>query len=93
MRRNPSWLFAMRAKTLLLEEILPMARQGLKSLNVDREDIDLYLDIMQARILTGQTGAVWQRAYRSKHRTNNFHLVAAYLERQRSGAPVHEWEL
>ena len=80
-------------KTLLLEEILPMARQGLKSLNVDREDIDLYLDIMQARIQTGQTGAVWQRTYRSKHRTDNFHLVAAYLERQRSGAPVHEWEL
>ena len=81
------------AKTLLLEEILPMARQGLEALDVNRDDIDLYLGIIQARIKTGQTGAAWQRAYLGKHRTDHYHLVAAYLEKQRSGMPVHEWEL
>lgn len=81
------------ARTLLLEEILPMARQGLKSLEIDRDEIDQNLDILESRIKSGQTGAAWQRAYREKHQSDNLHLVAAYLERQRSGAPVHEWAL
>lgn len=81
------------ARTLLLEEILPMSRHGLKTLNIDEADINHYLSIMETRIQTGQTGAVWQRAYREKHQADSLHLVAAYLERQRSGAPVHEWEL
>lgn len=81
------------ARTLLLEEILPMARHGLKTLEIDAGEISHYLDIMETRIQTGQTGAVWQRAYRERHRSDSLHLVAAYLERQRSGAPVHEWEL
>jgi hypothetical protein len=81
------------ARSLLLEEILPMARHGLKTLDVDAEDIEHYLGILRARIRSGQTGAAWQRAYRERHGTDNLHLVAAYLERQRSGAPVHEWEI
>jgi hypothetical protein len=81
------------AKTLLFEEILPMARQGLKMLAIDADDIDFYSGIMQARIHSGQTGAAWQRAYRQKYNKDSLHLVAAYLERQRSGAPVHEWEI
>lgn len=81
------------AKTLLLEEILPMARQGLKSLEIDSNEIDQNLDILQSRIKSGQTGAAWQRSYREKYHSDGLHLVAAYLERQRSGAPVHEWAL
>ncbi len=83
----------MDARNLLLEEILPMARHGLKTLQVDADDIDHYLGILQARIRSGQTGAAWQRAYREKHGPDNLRLVAAYLEGQRSGAPVHEWEI
>jgi hypothetical protein len=81
------------AKTLLLEEILPMARHGLKTLNINKSDINHYLGILETRIQTGQTGAVWQRSYREKHQADSLCLVAAYLERQRSGAPVHEWGL
>ena len=84
---------AFDARTLLLEEILPMARQGLVSLGIHQRDIDLNLSILEARIKSGQTGAAWQRAYRAKHQCDALHLVAAYLERQRSNAPVHEWEL
>jgi hypothetical protein len=81
------------ARTLLLEEILPMARHGLRTLEVDADDIDRYLGILQARVQSGQTGAAWQRAFREKHHADNLQLVAAYLERQRSGVPVHEWEI
>lgn len=81
------------ASTLLLEDILPMARQGLTTLGINKSDIDLNLGILESRIKCGQTGAAWQRAYREKHQCDALHLVAAYLERQRSSAPVHEWEL
>ncbi|MBX3616535.1 glutamate--cysteine ligase [Nitrosomonas sp.] len=90
-----AWLdgSAVEAHILLLEEILPMARQGLETLGIDKTDIDHNLGILESRIKCGQTGAVWQRCYREKYQADSLHLVAAYLERQRSGAPVHEWAL
>ena len=95
LHANLTWLdgSVIDARTLLLEEILPMARQGLEMLNIDAGDIDFYSGIIKARIQSGQTGATWQRAYRQKYNADNLHLVAAYLERQRSGTPVHEWEV
>lgn len=81
------------ARTLLLDEILPTAASGLNLLNVNDKDIAFFMSIIEARIRTGQTGAVWQRAYREKHGRCNVILIAAYLERQRSGAPVHEWDI
>jgi hypothetical protein len=81
------------ACTLLIEEILPMARHGLKTLALDQDDIDAALDILEARITSGQTGATWQRAYRKRHQADSLHLLAAYLEQQRSGAPVHQWDI
>lgn len=95
LQASLTWLDGNRidAHTLLLEEVLPMARHGLKTLGIGADDIEHYLGILEARVRGGQTGAVWQRRYREKHRADNLHLVAAYLERQRSGAPVHEWDL
>lgn len=81
------------ARTLLLEEILPMAKTGLQLLDINESDIDRSINILKARITSRQTGATWQRAYREKHRRYNVHLVAAYLENQRSGVPVHEWDI
>jgi gamma-glutamyl:cysteine ligase YbdK (ATP-grasp superfamily) len=77
---------------LLLRELLPLAREGLTSLDIDRSDIDAYLGIIEARIRSGCTGARWQRAYVARHRCDLVTLTAAYLERQNSGLPVHEWD-
>lgn len=89
------WLGAgqVQARTLLLEAILPMARHGLRTLALDQDDIYAALDILEARISSGQTGASWQRAYRRRHQADSLDLVAAYLEKQRSGMPVHQWEI
>ena len=83
----------LQARSLLLEEILPMARHGLKMLKLDEDDIEAALDILEARIDSGQTGAAWQRAYRKRHRADSLQLVVAYLEQQRSGMPVHLWDI
>jgi hypothetical protein len=78
-------------RTLLIEEILPMAREGLKLLGADEEDIERYLDIAHARVRTGMNGAAWQRAHIERHGRDFFRLTADYLEHQRSAMPVHEW--
>lgn len=95
LRAKLTWLdgSSLDARTLLLEELLPMARHGLRTMDIDADNISHCLDLMQSRIQNGQTGAVWQRTYREVHQADSLHLVAAYLERQRSGVPVHEWEL
>jgi len=80
-------------RDLLLDELLPMARHGLHLHNIDPDDIDRYLDVLVARVKSGQTGAAWQRRWTERHGRDFLQLSAAYLERQRSAAPVHEWDL
>jgi hypothetical protein len=79
------------ARMLLLEELLPMARHGLKALGVDAAEGARYLDVVRMRVQTGQDGAAWQRGFVDRHGRDPLRLTAAYLENQRSGAPVHEW--
>ena len=81
------------ARSLLLDEILPMAREGLVVLGAAPDDIDRYLDVASARARSGQNGAAWQIAFVEAHGRDFFRLTAAYLEQQRSGHPVHEWPL
>ncbi|MCJ9429033.1 hypothetical protein [Kordiimonas marina] len=78
---------------VILDEFLPLAEEGLKAYGVDGGDIKTYLGIIEARVKTGQNGAAWQRAYVAKHQASMADLLAAYLERQATGTPVHEWDL
>ncbi len=78
-------------RALLADELVPMARAGLRALGIDEDDIDRYLDVIAARVRTGQNGAAWQRAHVDAHGREFLTLVADYLEHQRSGMPVHEW--
>jgi len=80
-------------RTLLLDEILHMAREGLLLLGADEDDIERYLAIAQTRVRTGQNGAAWQRAHVDRYGRDFFRLTADYLEHQRSAMPVHEWPI
>ncbi len=73
--------------------LLPQARDGLNRLGLNAEDIDHWLGIVEARVASGQTGAVWQRAVVDRRSLDMQDLTQLYLERQASGRPVHEWEL
>ncbi|HXQ46659.1 MAG TPA: hypothetical protein VN806_08590 [Caulobacteraceae bacterium] len=80
------------ARTLLLDELLTEAHEGLASFGIDAGERERFLGVIEARVRSGQTGAAWQRAALGKFgdlRT----MMAAYCEGQRSGVPVHEWEL
>jgi CBS domain-containing protein len=87
------------AQDLLLSELIPRARAGLKFVNVDSDDIDRYLGCLEERVKVGKTGASWMLASLHemgekatadvRYRT----LSTAMLANQKTGAPVHTWEL
>jgi hypothetical protein len=90
-----TWLDGRRGsiQTLLVEQLLPQARAGLASLEIDAVDIERYLGIIEARVHSGQTGSAWQRAWVARHGRDMAAMTHAYRERQDSGRPVHEWSL
>ena len=49
------------AAPLMLDVLLPMAEQGLRSVGVDDGDVATYLGVIERRLDSGRSGAVWQR--------------------------------
>ncbi len=80
-------------RDLLADELLPLARTGLQQVGVEEDESRHYLGLIRERVDSGVTGAVWQRAWLSRHGRDWHGLLAAYLERQRTGVPVHRWSL
>ncbi|MFO7603732.1 MAG: glutamate-cysteine ligase family protein [Gammaproteobacteria bacterium] len=80
-------------RELILEQLLPLAAAGLQAHDVAAADIGEYLGIIRERVSTRQNGAQWQQAFVDKHGRDMRALLAAYLERQNSGEPVHQWTL
>lgn len=83
---------------LILKELLPMAREGLKQRKVKQADISKYLDIIEARATDHKTGARWVlRAFTAmkKEVTNDeavTAVTAAIVKNQKDNKPVHTWK-
>ena len=87
------------ATLLILDQLLPLARQGLSSSKVASEDIDKYLGIIEERTQSRQTGAHWMMkslstidAPASKDSTRR-RLTAEILVNQKQGHPIHSWPI
>lgn len=86
-------------KELIINELVPIAREGLASKGVDPKDISRYMDIIEDRAKAQMTGARWLlRAYTklSKEVTPDEALTtvtAAIAKNQWAGKPVHTWEI
>jgi CBS domain-containing protein len=84
---------------LLEDELLPIARQGLKKHGIDKKDIDKYISIVENRVKSRQTGSQWIVKSYSKLLKDNSReeiataLTSCMIENQKSGKPIHEWEL
>lgn len=88
------------ARELILEELLPRARQGLTALGIDEASGQRHLDVLEERVRSRRTGARWLldsfNAMANKGRTaaeRLVHLTAAAVDNQRTGLPVHSWPL
>lgn len=87
------------ASGLILEHLLPLAREGLKASNIDGADVDLYLGTIEERVRSGQTGAQWTLRSLAAlgeegTREGRLRTVAAEMHaRQQTCEPVHRWPL
>ncbi|HMB67797.1 MAG TPA: glutamate-cysteine ligase family protein [bacterium] len=88
------------ASTLIREQLVPMAREGLQEARVDRDDIERFLDVIEQRVDRRQTGATWLLGSYGNMKEGGIKmgeimgaLVSATLSRQKEGNPVHEWSL
>lgn len=85
------------AQELILEELIPIAREGLLQSDTDPEDVNRYLDIVTQRVDSGQTGARWmldsytQLLDKGKADESRVALTAGMVARQEKGSPVHQW--
>lgn len=84
---------------LILEELLPLARKGLESRNIDKGDIDRYLGVIEERAKHHMNGARWQlRAFtKLKKEVSRDEaltvMTAAILKNQSEEKPVHTWPM
>ena len=88
-----------RAKRLILDELLPLARQGLERFGIDARDIDRYLGVIKERAEIQRTSSGWMLESLSKmdrtvkQSVRLRELTAQMKENQRAGQPMHTWPL
>lgn len=87
------WLNGPRysARDWILEIGLPLAREGLHDFALPDSEIERYLGVIEARVRSGQTGSEWQLQRLARVGGDVRRMMEDYLENQRAGAPVHEW--
>jgi CBS domain-containing protein len=85
------------AAPLLLETLLPLAREGLEEAGIDGTDVDRYLTVIEERVSSGQTGSEWAlRSLAAMEGTGTLSerlaaITAATARRQEEGEPGHRW--
>jgi CBS domain-containing protein len=88
---------AVSAPELILEELLPVAHQGLEHAGIESDERNRYLGIIEARVRSGHTGAWWLENSlagmgRSGTRSERMAaLTASTARQQQAGIPAHEW--
>lgn len=96
-----TWMYDQKipAAELVLEELIPRAKAGLKMRNVDAEDISRYMDIIEQRAKLHMNGARWAlRSYTKlkKETTEDEALTVlthAMSANAKMGLPVHMWKM
>ncbi len=85
------------AEELILEELLPVAREGLDVRGIDPADRDRYLGVIEERVRSKQTGAQWQLDSYAELRERGGRaerlaaITAATVQHQKDGFAVHTW--
>ncbi|GAB5450601.1 MAG: hypothetical protein Hals2KO_09290 [Halioglobus sp.] len=81
----------------ILESLLPLARTGLESIGIARDECERYLQVIEGRLERRQTGAIWQRDRLAalEQRVSAVEAQHAMLEEfmtlSEQNLPVAEW--
>ena len=85
--------------SLILDELLPVARKGLEKVKIHNKDIKKYLGVIEKRVSSGITGSQWMLTAFSKlgKRTTKDEVLtiitSSIIKHQGKNIPVHEWTL
>lgn len=89
----------MSANKLVLRELLPIAKKGLKKAKIDSSDIDHYLGIIKDRVKSKITGAQWiLNSYDKLIKETTIEetmtiITAGIVKNQKKNLPVSKWKL
>jgi CBS domain-containing protein len=89
----------MSARSLILDILIPMSREGLQKKGVNPADIDRNLNIIRARAENYATGSRWlvesyRRLKKDLDREEATTALTAIIHKRRlAGKPIHEWKL
>ena len=87
------------AKDLILNELLPIAEEGLRSRNINKADIDRYLNVIRERVEKEATGSNWMlNTYNNfKDRASKEEILSTItmytMKNQKQNLPVHKWQI
>ena len=101
LRSQMAWIDGKTHPTreLLLNELVPRAREGLRSIEIDSSDIDRFIGTVEERLRREMTGSQWMLnslarmdpAAKSNVRFRT--ITAAMKNYQEKGVPLHKWQL
>lgn len=89
----------MTAQQLILDQLLPLAREGLDLVGIDPDDTKRYFDVIEKRVERRRTGARWlldsaQNLKEQGTRDQRMRcLVTSMVEQESAQTPVCDWEL
>jgi hypothetical protein len=85
---------------LVLDRLLPLARQGLAAWDVDDSVADRYLAVIESRCRTGCTGASWQTQMVAALEKDGCprpvamrRMLERYVTNMSANVPVHTWSV
>lgn len=87
------------AGDLILYELLPLAKAGLKKQQVNNAEIEEYLGIIEERVQKVRTGSYWQlKSFNKLVKTATKEevlaaITASTIQNQKDNIPVHNWKL
>jgi CBS domain-containing protein len=87
------------AKQLVLEQLLPLAREGLQEAGINQDDIDKYLGVVRDRVSMRRTGARWALESLEKMKDEGTLdqrlrcIVTSMVDQQSTGKPISQWGL
>lgn len=101
LKSQITWLDGKNYRTsrLIVEELLPRARHGLRLANIDSADIERYLGIVEERVSQEKTGSQWvldswaTMNPLAKPNVRLRALTATMKKYQETNQPIHTWDL
>ena len=86
-------------KDLVINELIPVAREGLQMRNINQKDIDRYMEVIEKRVKKGQTGSSWMldtfKEFQDKASKEEILslITESAIKNQKKEIPVHQWKI